>query len=625
MSITKEKIEKTIQKISAVFEIEKSLRHTYREDLSRIHPAHQLSADNLLVYLALRHLDLEEIQDFLGTLGLSRLAKAEGHVKSSLESVIHNLKKLIDPEYLFEPPPEENFREGFQVQKLNSTALLGPEIAGRMTRIMVTLPSEAAFDYQLVYDLLQADINCFRINCAHDDPDHWKRMIDLIQRAREETGKDCRICMDLSGPKFRTGPMRPGPKVLKIRPEKNDYGIVVNPVKFWIAPREMKPEEETTLHVPVGRDWFEKLEKGSVIQLQDARGKKRRFKVIDETYRGKWAITNDTTYIRTGTKLHLLNEKKQKIASTTVGELLPLEEKILLRKGDRLIIHKKMIAGAPAEIHEDGRIKKDAHISCALHEIFTDTRVGEPILLDDGKIEGRIEEIYPDKLVVGITYADDKGSRLRADKGINLPESNLNLKGLTEKDKADLEFIARHADVVNVSFVNHPDDIEDIRDAIREVRGEHLGIILKIETKQGFRNLPAILIKAMQFHPIGVMIARGDLAVEIGWKKLAEVQEEILRLCTAAHIPDIWATQVLETLAKKGRPSRAEITDAAMAQRAECVMLNKGPHIVEAIQMLDDIIRLMQKSQRRKKPITPHFDFPQINFDAGTRIKIDQK
>lgn len=181
---------------------------------------------------------------------------------------------------------------------------------------------------------------------------------------------------------------------------------------------------------------------------------------------------------------------------------------------------------------------------------------------------------------------------------------------MTEKDKQDLKFIAGHADVVNVSFVNHPSDIEDIEKALDEVDGRHLGIILKIETKQGFRNLPDILFKAMRFHPLGVMIARGDLAVEIGWKKLAETQEEILRICSAAHIPDIWATQVLETLAKKGRPSRAEITDAAMAQRAECVMLNKGPYILEAIRMLDDIIRVMQKSHPQKKPVTPHFQFP---------------
>ena len=96
------------------------------------------------------------------------------------------------------------------------------------------------------------------------------------------------------------------------------------------------------------------------------------------------------------------------------------------------------------------------------------------------------------------------------------------------------------------------------------------------------------------------MIARGDLAVECGYERLAEVQEEILWICEAAHLPVIWATQVLESLAKKGQPSRAEITDAAMGERAECVMLNKGPHIVAAVSALDDILRRMQDHQSKK-------------------------
>ena len=96
------------------------------------------------------------------------------------------------------------------------------------------------------------------------------------------------------------------------------------------------------------------------------------------------------------------------------------------------------------------------------------------------------------------------------------------------------------------------------------------------------------------------MIARGDLAVECGYERLAEVQEEILWLCEAAHMPVIWATQVLEGVAKRGQPSRAEITDAAMSERAECVMLNKGPHIVGAVRVLDDILRRMQGHQHKK-------------------------
>ena len=99
------------------------------------------------------------------------------------------------------------------------------------------------------------------------------------------------------------------------------------------------------------------------------------------------------------------------------------------------------------------------------------------------------------------------------------------------------------------------------------------------------------------------MIARGDLAAEIGFERLAEVQEEIMWACEAAHIPVIWATQVLDSLARTGQPSRAEVTDAAMAVRAECVMLNKGPHIVEAIGVLDSILVRMQSHHQKKRSL----------------------
>jgi pyruvate kinase len=109
----------------------------------------------------------------------------------------------------------------------------------------------------------------------------------------------------------------------------------------------------------------------------------------------------------------------------------------------------------------------------------------------------------------------------------------------------------------------------------------------------------------MRRYPVGVMIARGDLAIETGWKNFASIQEEIARICEAAHVPDIWATQVLETLAKKGTPTRAEITDAAVSQRAECVMLNKGVYIEKALRLLDKILRRMQFFQERQEVILP--------------------
>ena len=122
-----------------------------------------------------------------------------------------------------------------------------------------------------------------------------------------------------------------------------------------------------------------------------------------------------------------------------------------------------------------------------------------------------------------------------------------------------------------------------------------------METRRAFELLPELILAAMSSPAIGIMIARGDLAVECGYERLAEVQEEILWICEAAHVPVVWATQVLESLAKDGQPSRAEITDAAMSERAECVMLNKGPHILEAVDLLDRILRRMEAHQHKKR------------------------
>jgi pyruvate kinase len=124
----------------------------------------------------------------------------------------------------------------------------------------------------------------------------------------------------------------------------------------------------------------------------------------------------------------------------------------------------------------------------------------------------------------------------------------------------------------------------------------------------------------MKSHPVGVMIARGDLAIECGWERLAEIQEEILWLCEAAHIPVVWATQVLESLARKGSPSRAEITDAAMAQRADCVMLNKGSHILTTIKMLSDILARMEEHQHKKTAILKNLKVTEF-FDPAQNIK----
>jgi len=204
---------------------------------------------------------------------------------------------------------------------------------------------------------------------------------------------------------------------------------------------------------------------------------------------------------------------------------------------------------------------------------------------------------------VEVTLASPRGTKLRAEKGINLPDTDLPISALTDEDLRALDDVVGFTDIVQLSFARSPGDVARLFDELDSRGAGHLGVVVKIETVRAFRALPEILLELMQRPWVGIMIARGDLGVEAGWERLAEVQEEILWLCEAAHVPVIWATQVLDSLAGNGVPTRAEVTDAAAGERAECVMLNKGPHIEEAIEALDDILRRMHGHLEKKRPL----------------------
>jgi pyruvate kinase len=470
---------------------------------------------------------------------------------------------------------------------------------------MVTLPSEAAGDFALVRDLLKEGMDCARINCAHDDAAAWGRMVKNIRQAERELAKPCRILMDLAGPKLRTGELAPGPRVVKWRPKRDVTGQVVTPARIWLTAAE-RPQAPPVggLAVPVSGSWLATLSDGDTIELGDLRGRQRELRVIECQSSGCWAEAVQTAYVGPGTEMRRCRDE----ASGAVGEVPPVEQPLTLFYGDRLILTADPTPGHPAVRGPSGEVVEPARIACSLPEIFPDVKTGERIWLDDGKIGGVLEKVGEREIQVRIVRAKDGGIRLGADKGINLPDSDLRIKGLTADDLENLPFIARHADLVALSFLRGPDDVSELQARLAKLRAKNLGIILKIETRKALENLPAILLTAMRSHPVGVMIARGDLAVEVGFERLAEAQEDILWICEASHIPVIWATQVLENLTKQGLPSRAEITDAAMSVRAECVMLNKGPFIRESLHVLDDILQRMAAHQAKKRSLLGRLD-----------------
>lgn len=437
------------------------------------------STENLAHYLALRKHDLRNLQDALRPWGLSSLGRIEAQVLPNLDAVLATLAQIAgeQPESLPQRPQLEDFNHGESLLMEETAAIFGERPAQRRVRMMVTLPSQAADDPELVRGLVEGGMDIARINCAHDDAAAWGKMIDHLQAAAAAAGCTCKVSMDLGGPKSRTG---------------------------------------------------------SVLMPDDLR----------------------------------------------------------LYLGDTLLLR----ADEP-----EPSLPYGVQIQCTLPEALEQVQIGEAVWFDDGKVGTEVIEKRPEGVVLRVSSARAKGERIKEDKGINFPETELELDPLTEKDLQDLDFVVQHAHIINYSFVQTAEDVRNLQQEInRRQPPREIGLVLKIETARAIKNLPEMIVAAGSQHPVGVMIARGDLAVEIGFERMAEMQEEILWICEAARVPVIWATQVLETLAKKGRPSRAEVTDAAMSERAECVMLNKGEYILEAIDILDGILTRMEKHQHKK-------------------------
>ncbi|MDM9581570.1 pyruvate kinase [Nostoc sp. GT001] len=474
---------------TTVYQEGQAIFDKWRSHIQR--PAFIDSSLNLAYYLALRRHDLRFLQTALMPWGLSSLGRIEARVLPNLDAVIATLAAICQPfdQSLTQRPPLAAFFEGERLLQQHTEDLFGISSSDRRVRIMVTLPTEAASNYELVKDLIQRGCDCMRINCAHDSSSEWLAMIVNIRLAEVETGRACKVLMDLGGSKPRTE-----------------------------------------------------------------------------------------------------------------GVISPNDQERIFR-GDHLLLTREI----PTQIHRDY-----FQASCSIPEVLDQLQVGATVWIDDGHIGARVCAIEPTGVMLQIVHARSKGDKLLADKGLNFPDTELCLSPITDQDRQDLNFIAHHADIVGYSFVQEAGDIALLQQELRVgvARRRHRlpdnieipAIIAKIETPKAVRNLPELIVQAAGVQPFGIMIARGDLAVEIGYQRLAEIQEEILWLCEAAHIPVIWATQVLENLVKHGIPSRAEITDVAMAERAECVMLNKGAYIADAVTIVDDVLVRMQAHQMKKTP-----------------------
>lgn len=569
-----------------------------------------LSAANLAAYLAFRRHDVRDMQEELAALGLSSLGRLEANVRASIASVRLALDALLG-----EPPePGRVERLGWlrasqrRLLAERTAALLGPEPHGRFTRVMVTLPGEAALGGDLVERLVAQGMDVARINAAHDDPATWRELARRVREASVAADRPCRVLIDLPGPKLRIASL-PGRRA-RLRWRKVSAGQPPNLLALDGSgrPGSVEPDAESGMPVvAVDPGWLASLAEGDRVECVDARGRDRVLRVQSRTGAGQVILaTPSGLAIEAGTEL-VHRAADGATARTSVGPFAAAPGSIEVSVGDRLRLVSEPAQGPrPADESEAGPRPADEPdaglpaIGCPEPAVLEALQVGHRVVIDDGHVVTVVESLSSGGAVLRVTATRRSQERLRSDEGMNFPDTPIVLRGTSAQDSEALDVAAEVSDLVGLSFAQGAADVDRVVAALEARGAGHLGIVAKIETRRGVEALPDIIVAGATRGPFGVMIARGDLAVEIGYERLAEIQEEMLWLSEAAHVPVVWATQVLETLVKTGIPTRAELTDAAAADRAECVMLNKGPFILEGVRVLSDVIVRMEAHQDKK-------------------------
>ena len=562
------------------------------------------SRDNLLAYLVLREHDLHELQHELADLGLSSLGRLEGNVLASLQHVMGHVGAVL-PETSLSVP---DLKRAHALLAQRSRALLGRPRVARSTRIMVTLDASIMPQSDLLEHLLREGMDIARINCAHDAATDWAQIINAIRHAEDRltqagqsVGRRCRILMDLAGPKVRTGPLELETRPLKLavskdadgRPSRLLEGYLDSHAEYTGLVRRSGETSSFVIAVPQ-QDGLDVVPVGEILQFHDTRNRARTLHVLERLSPTRVRVgLQRTAYLQEGIRL-----RGESGGEFTVGPVTPQPVDLWVQAGDRLHLYRD-----PEQPGHHARPGMPAGLSCTLPAALDAVQPGHRVYIDDGKIAASVVAVHAHHVELEVTAPCGIPARIRSDKGLNFPDSSLNLPALTARDREDLSFVVTHANAVGLSFVHRPQDLYDLREALNALGSPDMGIVLKVETREAVHQLAQLLLAGLALPKFGVMIARGDLAVEVGFEQLARVQEDILCLCEAAHLPVIWATQVLETLAKSGLPARAEITDAAMGHRAECVMLNKGAHVLDAVKTLAHLLQAEEPHHLKKRHI----------------------
>ncbi len=384
------------------------------------------STVNLAHYLALRELDLQPLQEKLSEAGLSSLDGIEPHVFASLKNVLHILSRAlgistnIDSDNRF-----PGFREGAEILETNTQRVLGDSHHQRITRIMVTMPAEAASDYALVRNLIEEGMDIARINCAHDDVPVWRQMIANIRQAAADSHAPCRILMDLAGHKIRTGPIPGDTQSLNIKIKKNSRGTSPHTIQFRIIPDGQgntvpSGNLKNEFVFPVPHAIYANLTCDDRFSIVDTRGKQRYITIAAPEDQRITGYCDKTIHLATGLQVtwqRRINTVFKDQHTFKFVNLNPATRTIRLYAGDNLYLHKQQIPGFIENDASDDKFSTDAHISCSSPDTVDLLELGARVWIDDGKISAYVTDKKSDHVVLRISRTELLQVHTQGDQG----------------------------------------------------------------------------------------------------------------------------------------------------------------------------------------------------------------
>ena len=550
---------------------------------------------NFLHYQAFNELDTSLLDKQLIELGLSSPKHWHTQLMFNIDQTLAFLngdapKTLLENESISLGPSAMSAQHTLTK---NKNRFFSTKDSQRHTAIMVTLPAEAAWNEELLTDLLNQGMNCARIDCSTHDKSIWRNMINHLNSAKKRTDKPCKLFMDLPAPTLRTIIQPSIHNCISIKPEQHRHKALPTPIVFYSeqSPPPVDNQHDIDYFIRVSSETLQRFQVGDRLFFIDANNKKCFINMNEHTLDKHWiglcwkkATLNKNTMI----ELQRTNQDDE------YETLLKFNIDLIQMQPTTYKVQKKDCILLLHDTNSTPPFENSINISCSSPEVINSLNVGQEIWFDEGKIGAYVEKLEEYGVKLRITHTKKNGSKLRTNRKINIPGAKLN-KFIQEDASDIIEFSCQHADLVGISSIENRQQLGTIIDELKNNNATHIGVIIKLARQITLNHIEEILESALPHNDLAIMFDNNELLIELGALKLAKLRTKVLPLFKSAHLPVVDSENLLGSLIKNGKTKRLDLY-RTICRDEDCILLDQGPHLLPAVVTLDTAFKSLQKT-----------------------------